>query len=185
MRFDLLFVNRRRLRMSFDPAARVLSSAIKRSYSQHATQTSPRAQNTSPPPAKRHRGAASSGAPSPHSSARSPSKHFNLATRLPRSFEPGFSSSSPRRPSSLSLKNSKKKPVVRPKTVLPGPYHNEAYIMKEHHKSVVALKRCHIETPKSSMNNFYQGLNGNGTHPRTETIDGEILEGKKRTYVHR
>ena len=168
--------------MPFDPTARVISSAIKRSYSQHATQSSPHAQNTSPPPAKRHRGAASSGA---FSSAHSTSKHFKLATRPPRSFELGPSSSLPRQPSFISPKHSKKKPVVEPKTVLPGPYHNEAYIEKEYKKSVVPLKRSHIETPKSSVNNFYQGLNGNGWLPSYTTIDGEIIEGKKRIYAHR
>ena len=184
MRFDLLFVNRHRLLMPFDPTARVFSSAIKRSYSQHATQSSPRAQHTSPPPAKRHRGAASSGAPSPFSSAHS-SKHFKLATRLPTSFEQGPSSSLPRQPSFTSLKRSKKKKPVQAKTVLPGPYHNEAYIEKEHNKSLVFLKQVHKETPKSSVNNFYQGLNGNGKLPKFISKDGEIIEGKKRIYTHR
>ena len=187
MRFDLLLVYRHRLLMPFDPAARVFSSAIKRSYSQHATQSLPRAQNTSPPPAKRHRGAASSDAPSPFPSAHSSSKqkHFKLATRPPRSFEPGPSSSSPRQPSFISLKRSKKKKtVVQPRTVLPAPYYSEAYIEKEHNKSDVALKRCHKETPKSSLNNFYQGLNGNGKLPNFTSIEGEI-EGSKRIYAYR
>ena len=175
---------RHRLLMPFDSAARVLSCAIKRSYSQHATQSLPHAQNTSPPPAKRRRGAASSGAPSPFSSAHSTSKHFKLATRLPRSFEPGRSSS-PRQPSFTSVKRKKKKTVVQPKTVLPGPRHTEAYIEKEHNKAVVALKRFHKETPKSSLNNFYQALNGNGKLPKFTSIDGEIIEGKNRIYAHR
>lgn len=187
MRFDLLLVNRHRLLMPFDPATRVFSSAIKRSYSQHATQSLPRAQNTSPPPAKRHRGAISSGAPSPLHSAHSTSKqkHFKLATRPPRSFEPGPSSSLARQTSFTSLKHSKKKkPVAQPRTVLPGPHHNEAYIEKEHNKSVATLKRSHIETPKSSLNNFYQGLNGNGNLPKFTSIEGEI-EGNKRIYTYR
>lgn len=176
--------------MPFDPTARVLSSAIKRSYAQHATQSSLRAQNNSPPPAKRRRKAASS-APSPFSFAHSTSKRAELATRLNllNSSEPGHSSSSPRQLSFISPKRSKKKkkkPVVQPKTELPGPYHNESYIVKEHGKSVVSLKRCHKETPKSSVNNFYQGLHGNKKLPRYTSIDGEvIIEGNKRIYVHR
>jgi hypothetical protein len=185
MKFDLLFVNRHRLLMPFDPAARVLSSAIKRSYSQHATQSSPRAQNTSLPPAKRHPETASSGAPSPFSSAHSTSKHFKLATRLPKSFEPGPSSSSPKQSSFISPKRSNKKKSVVQKTVLPGPYYSEPYIEKEYNKSVVPLKRCHKETPKSSVNNFYQGLNGNSKLPMFTTIDGEISDGRKRIITQR
>ena len=176
MRLDLLFVYRHRLLMHIDPATRVLSSAVKRSYSQHATQSSPRAQNVSPPPAKRHRGAAPSGS----SSARSASKHFKLATPLSWLSEPGSSFSSPRQSSKRSPKRSKKKPV-QPKTVLPGPYHNEAYIEKEH-KTQIYMKPCHKETPKSSVNNFYQALTG--MTPKFKTIDG-MVEGNQRVYVHR
>jgi hypothetical protein len=186
MRFDILFVNRHRLLMPFDPAARAFSSAIKRSYAQHATQTSPRAQNSSPPPAKRRR-QSDSGAPSPFSSPHSTSKYLKLATRLNdlKSFEPRPSTSSKRGPSSFLPKRKKKKTVLQQKTVLPGPHHNEAYIEKEHNKSVMPLKQCHKDTPRSSVNNFIQGLQGNGKMPRYTSIEGEILEGEKRIYAHR
>lgn len=180
MRIDLLLVYRHRLLMRIDPPTRVLSSAIKRSYTQHATQFSPSAQNTSPPPAKRHRGAASSGSPSPLPSARSTSKHFKLATR-----QPGSSSSSSRQNAKRgSLKRpAKKEVVVQSKTVLPGPHHNEAYIVKQHNKSVFAMKSYHKETPKSSVNNFCQVLNGK--LPMFRTVDGVIIEGNNRIYAHR
>ena len=190
MRFDLLFVNRHRFFKSFDPAARVLSSAIKRSYTQHATQSSPPAQNTSPLPTnKRRRGRASSGAPSPFSSPHPTPKYAELATRLnslkPFERRPSPPSPKPKQPSFTSSKRKKrKKPVVQPKTLLPGPYHNEAYIEKEYNKSVVTLKRCHKETPKSSLNNFYQSLHGNSKLPIFTTIDGEV-DDKKRIYTHR
>ena len=184
MRFDLFFVSRHRLLMHIDPTTRVLSSAIKRSYSQHATQSSPRAQNPSPPPAKRHRGASSG---SPLSSPPSTSEHLNLDTRPFWSFEPGPSSSSPRQPSLNakrgSLKRSEKKPVVKQKTLLPGPYHNEIYIEKEHNISPMALKRLHKETPRSSVNNFYHTLTGK--LPTYKTIDGTIMQGNQAIHVHR
>lgn len=186
MRFDLLFVNRHRLLMPFDPAARVFSSAIKRSYSQHATQSASRAQNTSPPPAKRRRHRAPSGAPSPFSSPHPISKHVQLTAHL-NNLKPESRSSptSPKQPSFISPKRKKKKAVVKPKTVLSGPYHNEAYIEKEHNKSVVALKRSHKDLPKSSVNNFYQALHGNGKQPKYTTIEGDIIEGEKRIYTQR
>ena len=182
MKFDLLFVYRHRLLMPVDPATRVLSSAIKRSYSQHAaTQSSSRAQNALPPPAKRHRGAASSGAP--FSSAYSTSKRLKLATHPSRSFDPGPSSSSPRQNAKRgSLQRSKKKPVVQPKTVLPGPYYNETFIEKKHKTSLIALKPFHALTPKSSLNNFYQVVAGKA--PEFTTIDG-VVEGTQQIYVHR
>ena len=168
--------------MPFDPAGRVLSSAIKRSYSQHATQPLPRAQNTSPPPAKRRRHKASSGASS-FSSPHPTSKYDQLTTHVNnlKSFKRP-SNSSPKQPS-ISSKRSKK--ALPPKTVLPGPYHSQAYVEKEHNKSVVPLKQCHKETPKSSVNNFYQGLYGNGKRPNFTTIDGDIFEGEKQIYAHR
>lgn len=171
--------------MQFDPTTRAIFSAIKHSYSQHATQFSPRTQNPSPPPAKRHRGAAPSKAPS----ALSTSKHLKLATRKPSKFsEPSPSPSLPRQ-SSLnarrdSLKHPKKKqPVIQPKTVLAGPYHTEAYIDKEYNKSPIRLKHHHIETPKSSVNNFYQTVTDK--LPTFKSIDGVIIDGNRHTLVYR
>jgi hypothetical protein len=169
--------------MRLDPATRVLSSAIKRSYAQHATQSSPRAQNHSPPPPAK-RGAASSGAPSPFSSAHSTSKHFKLATRPSKSSQPSPSSSSLKQPTKNAKrahKHSKKNPVVQ-KAVLPGPYHNGAYIENEYNNSAVALKSQHKETPKSSLHNFYQTLTGN--LPKFTTIDG-MIEGDQQVHIHR
>ena len=180
MRFDLLFAYRRRFLMQFDPATRALSSTFKRPYSQHATQSSPRTQNASPPPPKRHRGAA---VPSPFAS-----KHFKLATRKPpRSSEPSPSPASPRQSSFNarrgSLKRSKMQHVIQPKTVLTGPYHTEAYIEKEYNKSSIPLRPYHKEAPRSPLNNFYQVITGK--LPTFTSVDGVIIQGNQRIPIHR
>jgi len=190
MRFDLLLVCRRRLLLQFDPATRVLSSNIKRSYSQHATQALPHTQNPSPPPAKHPRGAASSDEPSPFSYARSAPKQ--MASRKPsRSSEPGPSTSSPKQPSSNVkrgspfFKRSKKQSFLqtRPGTVLAGPYHNEAYIEKEHNKSPVPLKPYQKQSPKGPLNNFYQVMAGK--LPTFTSIEGVIIEGNQPIRIYR
>lgn len=192
MRFDLLFVSRRRFLMPFDPAARVFSSAIKRSYAQHATQASPNAENSSLPPSKRPRHR-DSGAPSPFSSPHSTSKYLEPATRLNNIKSNNLKSNNLKslksRPSTssspISSKRKKKKKAVlkQQRTPLPGPHHNEAYIEKEHNKSVVPLKHSHKDTPKSSVNNFYQQLHGR--MPKYTSIEGEIVDGKKQIYTFR
>jgi hypothetical protein len=179
MRFDLLFVNRHRHFMPLDPAARVISSAIKRSYTQHATQFSPSAQNIPPPPAKRSRHRAS-----PHSTT---SKYVELAARLNnlKSLEPHPPSSPKQSSFTSSKKGKKKRGVPQSKHEFPGPYHSEAYIVKEYNRSILPLKQCHKETPKSSVNNFYQMLHGNGKQPKFTSMEGEVIEGDKRMFTHR
>lgn len=110
MRFDLLFVSRRRLYIPFDPAARVLSFTIKRSYAQHATQASPPSQNTLPPPAIRRRAGPF---PSLHPSSE---KFVDL-----KSIESRPSPSSPKPPSLTSSKSKKKKKSRTVKTCIARP----------------------------------------------------------------
>lgn len=167
--------------MPFDPAARGFSSAIKRSYAQHATQASPSAQSSSQPPAKRRRHR-DSGGPSPFSS---PHSTFELATRL-NNLKSHKSRPSTSSTSRISSKRKNKNAVVQQqKTLLPGPHHNESYIEKEHNKSIVPLRKTHKDTPRSSVNNFFQGLYGNGRLPNYTSIEGEIVDGNKHIYAYR
>lgn len=158
---------------------RFLTRCIERSYSHHATQSLPRTQVSSSPPAKRPRRP-----PPPFSSP----KPVKMTTRKPsRSSEPGPSTSSPRQ----SSFNAKRGPTFskpskkhsQPKPVLPGPYHNEAYIEKEHNRSPVPLKLYIKQTPKGSLNNFYQTVTGK--LPTFTSVEGVIMRGSQRVQIHR
>ncbi|KAF9568385.1 P-loop containing nucleoside triphosphate hydrolase protein [Agrocybe pediades] len=103
--------------------------------------------------------------------------------------DPGPSSS--RGPSSLrTTKPSKRGKKAAPSTsrvprhdLLEGPYHNEAYIQAEHHKSPIPLKPLHKETPKSSLNNFYSVVKQE--LPVYKSVQGHISEGGRVKQIWR
>lgn len=65
-----------------------------------------------------------------------------------------------------------------------GPFHDEAFIVKEYFKSGTDLRGDYKRNPKSPLHNFYS-VAKNGQHPKYETVQGTYMKGSERIQIWR